>query len=549
MKEMALTKTGIFKINTRSIKSSTSMLSIITWMIAILVMLPFLVILLSWGNIDYKIWDHILEYLFLDIMINTLWLILGVGTGVLVLGTSLAWLTTRCEFPGRKIFAWALMLPFAVPAYVLAFVMLDLFSYGGSFNLLLKAVIGEDYRVPDIQSTGGVITVFVLVFYPYVFMLARTAFISQSNSLMETGRSLGLTPWQSFFRVSLPIARPSLAAGVALALMETLADFGTVSIFNYDTFTLAIYTSWDDFRSLSTASQLSSLLLLFALSALFAEKAMRGKSQFHNVADKKPNRFHLQGWKKWGATLFASFVLLFSFLIPVAQLFIWALTSIMKELDSRYLEMLYHTLFLGFSAALLCVGGAMAVALARRGNSDWKMKGISQVITLGYALPGSVLAVGIMIIFANAGHLWNYLLSWLGQDATSIMLQSVPALLIAYLIRFLTVAFGPIESSLLRVKPSMEEAAKSMGETPVGIVRYLYLPILTPGLMMALLMVMIDVMKELPATYLLRPYGWNTFAVRTYEMASEGMWEQAAIPALSLIFAGLIPVYLLIKKS
>ena len=530
-------------------QKQTSSLQIVTYLMALVVALPFVVILISWGDINHEIWDHLLDYLFIDLLTNTLWLIIGVGGGVLVLGTALAWLTTMCEFPGRKIFDWALMLPFAIPAYVLAFVMLDLFSYGGPLYNGIQTFFGGMITPPDIQSTGGVITVFVLVFYPYVYMLARTAFVSQGNSLLEAGQSLGLTPTQAFLRIALPMARPAIAAGVALALMETLADFGAVSIFNYDTFTLAIYTSWDDFRSLSTAAQLSSLLLLFALMALFGEKAMRGKSKYHQTAGRAPYRFQLTGARAWGATGFVILVLGFSFILPVVQLVVWGLDVIEQELNSRYFEMLYHTLILGGGAALLATLGAFALAMARRKGGDWKIESVGQLITLGYALPGSVLAVGIMILFANFGHAMNAVQTWLGQEPTTIMMQSVPALLFAYLVRFLTVAHGPVESSLARIKPSMEEAARSLGESNNGVVRRIYLPILTPGIFMALLMVMIDVMKELPATYLLRPYGWDTFAVRTYEMASEGMWEHAALPALSLVIVGLLPVIMLVRKS
>ncbi|MBT7915148.1 iron ABC transporter permease [Candidatus Bathyarchaeota archaeon] len=527
----------------------TSLLHLTTYLLAIVVALPFLVILLSWGDINQEIWAHLLDYLFLDLLTNTLWLIIGVGSGVLILGTTLAWLTTMCDFPGRSIFDWALMLPFAIPAYVLAFVMLDLFSYGGSFYQAIDIFFGGMSAPPDIQSTAGVITVFVLVFYPYVYMLARTAFISQGNRLLEAGQSLGLTPLQAFLRIALPMARPAIAAGVALALMETLADFGAVSIFNYDTFTLAIYTSWDDFRSLSTAAQLSSLLLLFALMALFGERAMRGQSKYHQTSGRAPYRFQLTGWRGWGTTIAISLVLFFSFITPVVQLLIWGAEVVQQELNSRYFEMLYHTLILGGSAALLAVLGAFALAMARRKREDWKIEWVGRLITLGYALPGSVLAVGIMIIFAKVGLAWSSIVEWLGGEATSIMMQSVAALLFAYLVRFLTVAHGPVESSLEQIKPSMEEAARSLGESNGGVIRRIYLPILTPGILMALLMVMIDVMKELPATYLLRPYGWDTFAVRTYEMASEGMWEHAALPALSLVLVGLLPVILLVRRS
>ena len=519
--------------------------------LAAIVAAPLLLVFSGWLQPESEVWRHLAETVLSDLITNTLVLLLGVALGVSILGVGLAWLTTQYEFPGRRFFDWALMLPLAMPAYVLAFVALGLLDYSGPVQSLMRSWWGAQAGLPNVRSTGGVITVMVLVLYPYVYMLTRSAFITQGRGTLEAARILGQGPWGAFFKVALPMARPAIVAGVSLALMETLADFGTVAVFNYDTFTTAIYKTWFGFFNLQAASQLASLLLLFVMMALVGEYRLRGKAQYHETSrSARSERQSLNGVSAWLAAVTAGLVFSLAFLLPLVQLLIWAAATLESDLNGRYLDLLGHTLLLGGLAAIMTVSGALLLGFVRRRHKDLFSGLLVRVATLGYALPGSVLAVGIMLTFTGVDNFLN-LLSRLftGEAPGQILSGTLLALLVAYMVRFLAVAFGPIESGLNRIRPSLPEAARSLGATPYEVLRRLYLPLLRPGLLTALLLVLVDVMKEMPATLLLRPFGWDTLAVRIYEMTSEGEWERAALPSVTLILAGLLPVILLVRRS
>ena len=518
---------------------------------AVLVLLPLLVLALSWNSLDSTIWNHLLETQMARLLGNTLVLAVGVIVGVVLLGVSLAWLTSLCDFPGRRWLDWALMLPFAVPAYVLAFVMIGILDFAGPLQTTLRGWLGNDFRMVSIRSTGGVIFVLVLVFYPYVYMLARGAFLAQGRGLMEAARILGHSPWQAFWRVALPMARPAIGAGAALAVMETLADFGAVSVFNYDTFTTAIYKTWYGFYSLQTATQLASLLLLFVLLALYAERRAQGSKRF--PGSDKPRQgplFQLRGVRGWLATGYCLLILALAFVIPLVQLFYWLFTS-GSDFDERYWSLIRNTLTLGGIAAVTTVVVAMLLVLARRLQPIRRVRSAVALANLGYALPGSVLAVGIMFAFSVADNqLVVPLQAWLGVDSPApLLLGSLFALLLAYLIRFMAVASGPLDTALARIRPALPEAAHSLGHTGASVFWRVYLPLLMPGLLSAGLLVFVDVLKEMPATLLMRPFGWDTLAVRIHSLTAEGNWPEAALPAITLVATGLLPVIVLIRRS
>ena len=519
-------------------------------LVFIMVVMPLLVLGSSWLNLETEVWAHLYQTSLFELVKNTLVLILGVGVGVSVLGVSLAWLTAMCDFPGRRFFDWALMLPLAMPAYVLAFVSIGLFDFSGPVQTALREMFGSSSWVPEIRSTGGVIIVMVLVLYPYVYMLARGAFMSQGLGLMETSRILGVGPWKTFFQVSLPMARPAIAAGGSLALMETLADFGAVSVFNYDTFTSAIYKAWYGFFNIDAAAQLASLLLIFALLALTSERMTRGRGRYDLVRKKDQRRIHLKGWRAISALIFSLTILTLAFFIPIFQLIAWLVETEFSGLDSRYLALIFHSVELAVTAALITLALAIILAFSQRFYQENWIKFCVSISTMGYALPGSVLAVGIMISFAWVDQwidfFWQFTNISIGKP---VLVGGMTALLLAYAVRFMAVAFGPVDSGLQRIKPSITSAARSLGASPREVIRRIIVPILTPGLLTAFLLVFVDVMKEMPATLLLRPFGWDTFAVRIYEMTSEGEWERAALPALSLVLVGLIPVIILVKRS
>jgi len=519
--------------------------------LAAIVSMPLLLIFSGWLQAENEVWRHLSETVLADLVGNTLVLLVGVMLGVLLLGVGLAWLTALCDFPGRCFFDWALMLPLAVPAYVLAFVALGVLDYAGPLQTQLRSLFGDGVWFPQIRSTGGVISVLVLVLYPYVYMLTRSAFLTQGQGTLEAARILGLGSWGGFFKVALPMARPAIVAGTSLALMETLADFGTVAVFNYDTFTTAIYKAWFGLFNLQAASQLASLLLLFVALALIAEGRLRGRARYHETGCRSPQqRHHLVGVRAWLATLAAASLFGLAFVFPVLQLLLWAWEVVRNDLDSRYLALLWHTLLLGSLAAVLTVCGALLLAFAKRYRDDAVNSVAVRIATLGYAMPGSVLAIGVMLTFTGIDNFINALWRLFGNAASGQLLGgTVAALLMAYLVRFLAVAFGPIDSGLGRIRPSIAEAARSLGAAPRGLLQRVYLPLLRPGLLTALLLVLVDVMKEMPATQLLRPFGWDTLAVRIYEMTSEGEWERAALPAITLILAGLLPVIYLVRRS
>ncbi|MEK1905402.1 MAG: iron ABC transporter permease [Pseudomonas sp.] len=522
----------------------------IAFAIAALVLLPLSVLLLSWQQIDQEIWAHLWATQMPRLLGNTLVLVLGVSVGVVGLGVSLAWLTSLCEFPGRRWLDWALMLPFAIPAYVLAFVFIGLFDFSGPVQSLAREWFGSGIRFPRVRSTGGVIVVLVLVFYPYVYLLARGAFLAQGKGLMEAARVLGQSPWQAFWRVALPMARPAIGAGLALAIMETLADFGAVAVFNFDTFTTAIYKTWYGFYSLSSATQLASLLLLAVLLVLYGERRARGASRPSNERPRGKALYHLHGWKAALASGWCGLVFACAFVVPLLQLLAWFWQRGRFDLDERYIGLILHTLYLGGLAALITVVVALLLAFARRQAPTRPIRGAVSLANLGYALPGSVLAVAIMLAFSYLDkQLVIPLSAWLGGAGQPLLLGSLAALLLAYLIRFMAVAYGPLENSLARIRPSLPEAARSLGVGGPRLFFRVYLPLLVPGALSAALLVFVDVLKEMPATLLMRPFGWDTLSVRIFEMTSEGEWARAALPALTLVLVGLMPVIGLIRRS
>ena len=517
---------------------------------AVLVLVPVLVIFTSWHSAQVDVWQHLIETGLARLLKNTFVLLVGVGFCVTITGVSLAWLTAVCEFPGRRWLDWALVMPLAIPTYVVAFVALGLMSYSGPVLTLWRELFGQSIWYPDIRSPLGVVFVMSAVLYPYVYMLARSAFLQQGRSLTDASRTLGFGPWASFFKVVLPMAKPAISAGLALALMETLADFGAVAVFNYDTFTTAIYKSWFGFFNLQAAAQLASLLLVFVAMALMAEQQSRGrKRNIHHHHAKHKDRIHLKGSQGWLASAYCTSVFVVAFAVPVIQLVLWVWETKFKEMNWGFFLLVEHTFILGCISACIVVVLAFSIAFAQRLSPSKHLPFLVRLTALGYALPGSVLAVGIIMVFTFVDRevLWPIF----GQHtaAGQILVGSLSALILAYVIRYFSVGLGPVQSSLERIKPHYQEAAQSLGHTQWQAIKRVYIPLLTPGLFSGIVLVLVDVMKEMPATLLMRPFGWDTLAVRVYEMTSEGEWERAALPALTLVAVSLVPVIVLIRKS
>jgi len=517
--------------------------------IALLTVIPVAVIFSAWVKPEADILGHLTQFVLPELLTNTFWLLLGVGIGVTVLGVSLAWLTAMCEFPGRKFFSWALLLPLAVPAYVLAFVMIGLLDFTGPLQTWLREQFGP-LQLPQIRSRGGVIFVMALALYPYVYLIARNAFLTQGRAALEAAQSLGLNRWHGFRRVALPMARPWIAAGLMLALMETLADFGTVSIFNYDTFTTAIYKAWFSLFSLSAASQLSSILILFVLILALAEQRTRSHMKYGGVGRATShNRIRLSRGQALGATFYAGLVFAVAFLIPLIQLLLWAKGATATDLDSRYWEFVRNSLWLsGLGAAIVCAL-ALLLGYAGRQKPGQFMQLTQRVATIGYAFPGTVLAVGIFIPVAWLDNLIIDLLKAQGWQGTEVLKGTLLVMLLAYAVRFLAVGFGPTDSGLHRITRNIDEAARVMGTGTLSLLSRVHLPMLRASLFTAAALAFVDIMKEMPITLMTRPFGWDTLAVRVFEMTSEGEWERAALPSVAIILAGLVPIIFLAGRG
>jgi iron(III) transport system permease protein len=514
---------------------------------AILVALPMAAVLAAIvhgaAGADPALWAHLREHVLARVVANTAVLVVGVVVIAAALGTSLAWLTAACDFPGRGFFAWALYLPMAMPAYVLAFVAIATLDYAGAVPTALRAWFGSGFAVPPIRSSAGVVAVLGLASYPYVYLMARAAFLTHGARVLEAAQSLGFGPWAGLFRVAVPLARPWLAGGAALVAMETLADFGAVSVFNYDTFTTAIYKSWYGLFSIETALGLALLLLVFVAVALALEQLARGRGR-HVAADSGARaavRLALPGLRGWFAFAYAALVFAAGFVLPAIALTRWAFEVAPIDLDARYVAYVLRTLGLAGMAATACLALALALGYATRLSAGATPRAAARLATLGYAIPGTVLAVGVVSALGGFDRAFREI-----AGGEGLWLQgTVVALLFGYVARFLAVAYGPVQGGFMRIRPSLEEAARSLGLAPREILARLHLPLLGAGLGTALLLVFVDVMKEMPITLMTRPFGWDTLAVRVFEMTAEGEWERAALPALAIVVAGLLPVALL----
>ncbi|UJP05720.1 MAG: iron ABC transporter permease [Nitrosomonas sp.] len=520
---------------------------------ALLVLAPVAVIFSAFFAPADEIWQHLIDTTLTTLLINTFWLACGVIAGTALLGISLAWLTSVYEFPGCGFFSWALLLPLAMPAYVIAFVALGLLDFTGPIQTWLRAWLDSEISwFPEIRSRPGVIVVLTFAFYPYVYLLARNAFLSQGKRSLEVAQSLGLTRRQGFFKVALPMARPWIAGGLMLVLMETLADFGTVAVFNYNTFTTAIYKTWFGMFSLSAASQLASVLIILVFAVIVLEQHFRMRMRYaESKKSQRAQRIPLQGADKWLAASFVVSVFFLAFLLPLIQLSIWAVNSLAADFDlTQYGEFLWHSLALSGSATVLITLTVITMVYAARRFPGIAMRHAVRTATIGYALPGTVLAIGVYtpMVWLD-GKLSDWVLQWFQLETGQLIQGTLITMLIAYLIRFLAVGHYPIDGAMQRVTHHIDEAAMSLGTHGWGMIRKIHFPILKPGVFTAATLVFIDVMKEMPITLMTRPFGWDTLSVRIYSLTSEGQWERAALPAITLVAAGLIPILFFMRRT
>ena len=512
-------------------------------LISLFMLVPILIVLLSWTQPVSDIWGHMREYVLPQVLKNTAMLLLMVTVISGTVGTALAWVTSMYRFPGQRFFSWALMLPLAMPAYVLAFVTVGIVDFSGPLQTALRD-FGITTAIPSVRNVWGAGIVLSLAFYPYVYLLARQAFLSQGKRAIEAGQMLGLSRSKVFFRLALPQALPWVIGGLLLASMETLADFGAVSVFNVDTFTTAIYKAWFGFFSLTTAAQLAALLIGVIFIVVLFEQYWQAK-RGNIIAQGSSQRFEASKLAKLAMTLICTLVFLIAFLIPFAQLIYWTAANFQQDFDARYIDFVTNSLMIASMTTAFIAVLAIMIAWIKRQYPDKLTKLMTTLANLGYVVPGTVLAVGIFIPIA---WLDNQLIAF-GVTSTQFLSGSVIVMLLALSTRFMTVSFQPVDRQLQRLTVNQEAAAKLLSDSPFQRWRQVMLPVLSPGVLTGLLMGFVEVMKEMPITLMTRRQGWDTLAVRVFEMTSEGMWARAALPSLLIVLVGLIPVWILLRQS
>lgn len=506
--------------------------------IALPTVLPLSAALFSFTHIDAELWSHLSQYLLPRVVPQTVLVVAGASLGAGLLGTSLAVLVALHEFPGKRFFSWALVLPLAIPGYVLATVFIGALDYAGGVSSFLRSL---GLALPPVRNTGGVIVVLTATLYPYVYLVVRSSLVTQGARVMEAARTLGLSHRQSLWKVALPLSLPAIVGGTLLVAMESLADFGTVAAFNVDTLTTAIYKAWFSLFSIDAALQVAGVLLLFVLVLLFLQQRFVS-TRASRQSGPPVTPLRLRGLAAGAACVACALVWGLGFGLPLLQLLAWAVDHL-AAIDGRLAWAAFNSLRLGALAALLLCGIAVLLAYAARRAPGLVTVIATRTATLGYALPGALLAVGLFVPLAAFSHWLN------GALDTRIALQGgVLTMLVAYAVRFVAVAHAPVASGLGRIKPSLDEAARLADCTGLAQLRRVHLPLLRPSVAAAAALVLVDVMKEMPITLMMRPFGWDTLSVRVFEFTSEGHWQAAALPSLAILFVGLVPVWWVVRK-
>jgi len=519
--------------------------------VALVVALPVIVVFTHIALPTDGVWQHLASTVLTRYLNNTFWLVLVVGIGTLIIGTGTAWLVVMCRFPGKRLFEWALLLPLAVPTYVIAYAYTDFLQFAGPFQSFLREIFGwqhGDYYFPNVRSLGGAATLITVVLYPYVYLLARASFLEQSVCVLDVGRTLGRGPWRLFFSIAVPLARPALVGGVSLVLMETLNEFGAVQFFGVDTFTTGIYRTWFGMGEPVAAAQLAACLLSFVIVLVLLERWSRGKRRYFHTTNRYQQlpEYALHGWRAIAATVACAIPITIGFLLPSGILLNLALTEGDTLWGPRFIGFAWNSLSLSAIAALIAVGIAVLLSYGVRVHDTPLARFTTRIAAMGYAIPGSVVAVGILIPFAWLDNVINTgLQAYNGQIVGLIFSGSAFILLYAYLVRFLAVSFNAVEASLGKVTPSMDAASRTLGQTAGGTLRYVHTPIMRSSLLAAGILVFVDVMKELPATVILRPFNFDTLAVRAHNLASDERLAEASTSSLAIVVVGILPVILL----
>ncbi|MBT3979653.1 MAG: iron ABC transporter permease [Rhodospirillaceae bacterium] len=526
--------------------------TVATIVIAALATVPIFAVIYLALTPSENIWPHLVSTVLSGYISTTLILMAGGGLGTLLIGVGTAWLVTMCRFPGRRLFEWGMLLPMAMPAYIIAYVYTDILEYAGPVQAALRELFGwsgkQEYWFPEIRSLGGAIAMMTLVLYPYVYLLARASFLEQSVGVFEASRSLGRGPWRSFFSVALPLARPGIVIGLSLVLMETLNDFGTVDFFAVNTFSLGIFDVWMNMNNVSGAAQLATVMLLFVAFLVFSERYARRRQRFHNTSSKfqaLPG-FQLVGGRGLAATIACLAPVLLGFVLPTLVLLRYAHQHFDPELSREILGHALNSVKLSVLAGTIAVLVAIIMAYSARIKGGKVLMVANRVAAMGYAVPGAVLAVGVMIVLGNLDNgIDGIARENFGFSTGLIFSGTIAAVTFGYLVRFLALSLGTVEASLGKVTPSMDGASRSLGRGAFATMQFVHLPLIKGGVLTAVMLVFVDCMKELPMTVILQPFNFQTLATFVHQYASDEQLGDAALAALSIVGVGVVPVILL----
>ena len=523
--------------------------SLAGYAIAVILILPLFALLVQATLPDEAVFSHLMDTVLPTYISNSLLLMLKVCLGSLVIAVPAAWLVARCDFPGRRYFQWALLLPLAMPAYIVAYVYTDMLDYAGPVQRFLRQVFSwtspQDYYFPDIRSLSGAAVMLSLVLFPYIYLLARTAFMEQSSSLLHASRIMGCSPWQSFWRLGLPMARPALAVGMALVAMETAADFATVSYFAVPTLTTAVYDTWLGYGSLSAAAKLSAIMLLVIFAMVGFERFARRKQELFQKQSRltESDRYHLSGFKAWLSFGYCSLLIVLAFLLPFTVLAGYAIDYFDESWNSRFWQYSFNSLYIAAVVSFICVVLALVMMFIRRVSPRKSDILPSRLSSTGYAIPGTVLAIGVLVPLTYLDFAINDIYDYFDARGPGLLFTgSVFALIFAFCVRFVAISIGSIENSYKRISPSLDMASITMGQKPRQLLWRVHLPLLRKGIFAGALLVFIESMKELPAALLLRPIGFENLATHVFQFVSDEQLEHGALAAIVIVLVGLIPL-------
>lgn len=535
----------------KNIRSRMNIWSFFTVFTALMVSVPVIVIFANVFTVPGELWNHLFSTVLKRYILNTIILVVGVGFLTILVGVFAAWLVTVYRFPGQNIFNWALILPLSIPAYIMAYTYAGMLDYTGPVQSFLRNSMGlkpEQLHFLDIMSIQGVVVIMTLSFYPYVYLITKASFQKQSAAVLEVSKAFGRTPFQTFLKVALPMARPAVVGGVSLVIMEVLNDFGVVNYYGVDTFTTGIFRAWFSMGDTGAATHLSGILLLFVFLLLLLERLNRGRARYDFTAGRyRPTKAQqLKKGRAFLAFLFCFIPVLFGFLIPFLQLSSWAILTVKKVAIQRILHLTMNSFAIVGTSSLLCITVSVFVAYSVRLHRTFLMHSMEKIVTLGYAIPGAIIALGVMIPFSSIDHRIDGFATALWGRSTGLLLSgTIAALVFAYLVRFIAVSYYPVESGFKKLCKNMDESSRSLGLSPGKTLYRVNMPLISSSILSGTILVFLELLKELPLTLILRPFNFNTLATTVFKLAGEEMLAESAIFALIIIVTALVPVLIL----